>query len=104
MSEEFAELSDDIAEIKKWVKIQGLETLGRILDNFSDEDLVIYENTDGDKTQEEIAEAAGVGSSTVGRRHQEWLDLGIVEKEGRKYSNIAPLAALGLEEPELEEE
>jgi len=35
---------------------------------------------------------------------KEWEQLGIVEKEGRQWKHMAPLAAMGIERPELVEE
>jgi Fic family protein len=102
--ETLEQIAEDIKSIKKWSRIKGLESLSRVLERFDDTDLVIYNEADGNTTTTEIGDAADVGNSTVSRRMKEWSNLGIVEKDGRKWKHIAPLRAMGVEVPDLEED
>lgn len=95
-------LLEEIREVKKWARIQGLESLCQVLDEFDDEDLVMYDLATGENSMTDIANHISSGSSTVSRRMQEWNELGIVEKDGRNWKHIAPLSAMGIERPELE--
>ena len=101
--ENIEKLQKELEEIKKWTRVQGLESLSRVLDDFNDSELLMFEEADGESTTEEIGEKAGVSRTTVSERMQEWQQLGIVEKEGRQWKHIAPLSAMGIERPQLEE-
>lgn len=97
------QLQEEMEEIKKWVRIQGLDSLSKILKDFDDSKKLIFEEADGKSTTKEIGERAGVSSSTVSNRMKEWHQLGIVEKEGRQWKHIAPLSAMGIQKPDLDE-
>jgi Fic family protein len=98
------QMAEDIAAIRKWSRIRGSESLRRILRDFEDEELVMYNEADGETTMTEIGEAADVGSSTVSRRMREWQSLGIVEKDGQQWKHVAPLASMGMEAPDLDDQ
>jgi len=102
--DELSKLEEDIKNMKKWIRIQGLESLRRILEEFDDADLVIFDAADGESTTREIGEEANVSRTTVSNRMNEWHQLGIVEKEERKWKHMAPLAAMGIDRPNLEED
>jgi len=103
MSEEASdEILEELKVIKKWVLIQGLESLERVLSNFSDRDLVMYEAADGESTTTEIGDKAGVDRTTVSSYMFDWEELGIVEKDGRQWKHVAPLSAMGMEEPDYD--
>ena len=95
-------LLEELRQIKKWARIQGLESLSQILKEFDEEELVMYDLADGKRGMTDIAEYIHSGSTTVSRRMQNWSDLGIVEKDGRQWEHIAPLSAMGLERPDLD--
>jgi predicted transcriptional regulator len=95
-------LLGEIREVKKWARIQGLESLSHVLDDFDDEELVMYDLANGENSMTDIANHISSGSSTVSNRMQEWSELGIVEKDGRQWKHIAPLSAMGIERPELD--
>jgi len=99
--EDESQLLEELREVKKWARIQGLESLSNVLDDFSDEELVMYDLATGENSMTDIASDISSGSSTVSNRMQEWSELGIVEKEGRQWEHIAPLSAMGIERPEL---
>jgi len=102
--DEISELKSELAEIKKWTRIQGLDTLAGILEQFDDTELVIFDAADGETTTREIGEAADVSRTKVSNRMDKWYQLGIVEKDGRQWKHLAPLSAMGIERPELNEE
>jgi Fic family protein len=99
-----SDLLAEMKEIKKWVRIQGLRSLEQVLSNFNDRDLVMYESADGETTTTEIGNRVGLARSTVSTYMNEWSELGIVEKKGQQWKHIAPLSALGIEEPEYDPE
>lgn len=92
-------LKSDINDIKKWQRIQGLESLQRVLSQFDEEDLIIYNEADGDTTVRDIANKVTVSRNTVSRRLSEWGEMGIVEKDGRQWKHLVPLSALGMDVP-----
>jgi predicted transcriptional regulator len=96
------ELIEEIREVKKWARIQGLESLSHVLKEFNEEELVIFDLANGERSLSDIAEKVDSGSSTISRRMRDWNDLGIVEKDGRKWKHIAPLSAMGIERPNLD--
>ena len=98
------QLAEDIAEIKRWTRIQGLESLSRILDHFDDVDLVIYDEADGETYLSDIEEEVGLDSTTISHRLSEWGELGIVEKNGQQWEHLAPLSAMGIERPKISDE
>jgi len=100
--EEDKPLLEELREIKKWSRIQGLESLSHVLKEFDKEELVIYDLSNGERHISDIADKVHSGSSTVSNRLQNWSDLGIVEKDGRQWKHIAPLSAMGIERPNLD--
>lgn len=100
--EEDDPLLEELRQIKKWARIQGLESLSHVLQEFDEEELVMYDLANGERSLTDIAEKVHSGSSTVSNRMQNWSDLGIVEKDGRQWKNIAPLSAMGIERPDLD--
>jgi hypothetical protein len=95
-------LLEEVREVKKWARIQGLESLSQILQEFNEEELVMYDLADGERGMADIADNIHSGSSTVSKRMQDWNELGIVEKDGRQWKHIAPLSAMGIERPDLD--
>lgn len=98
--ESIQNIEEAIEEIRKWERIQGLEPLSNILEDFDDRYLVIYHNADGDTTTSEIGDMVGVSRNRVSQIMAEWKDLGLVGKDGRQWEHLAPLSAMGIEEPE----
>jgi len=99
--EEDNPLLEELRQIKKWARIQGLESLSQILQEFDEEELVMYDLADGERGMGDIADHVHSGSTTVSNRLRNWGDLGIVEKDGRQWKHIAPLSAMGIERPDL---
>lgn len=94
------ENEEKLDSILKWERIQGLQALKNILSDFERSELVVYQEADGDTKNSKIAEEAGVAEGTVSNRLQDWNELHIVEKDGRKWKHIAPLESMGIEIPE----
>jgi len=97
-----SEVVEELRENKKWMRLQGLETLSDILEDFDDKDLVMYEEADGNTSLSEIGDKVDLGTSALSSRFSSWQRLGIVEKEGRQWKKIASLNSLGIDVPDLE--
>jgi len=100
--EEDNPLLEELRQIKKWTRIQGLESLSYVLQEFDEEELVMYDLANGDRSLSEIADNVHSGSSTVSKRMQNWSNLEIVKKDGRQWKHIAPLSSMGIERPDLD--
>lgn len=94
------ENKEKLDKILKWERIQGLQALKNILSDFDRSELIIYQEANGETKNSTIAEEAGVAKGTVSNRLQEWNELHIVEKVGRKWKHIAPLESMGIDIPE----
>lgn len=95
-------MKENLEAIRKWERIQGLESLERVLDSFNKESLIIYNQADGNTSIRTISKEVESGRSTVSKRLQNWSKQGLVEKDGQQWKHVAPLSAIGIEEPELD--
>jgi len=104
-------ICDELREIKYWVKLSGLPTLRRALqDNLrDDESKLVYELSDGKRsTREIVGELHRFGReithATVSNMWKRWSAAGIVEPsewyQGR-FRKVASLESLGMEVPEM---
>jgi DNA-binding HxlR family transcriptional regulator len=110
-----ADESDDIAEIlediRRWVKILGIQEAKPILQDVLSSDYeeeqwkrrVIYHLTDGSHSTRDIADVVDVSHRTVSRRQNEWADLGLVERESKQspYQHTISLKEAGLDVPDI---
>jgi len=104
-------ICDELREIKYWVKLSGLPTLRRALqDNLrDDESKLVYELSDGRRSTREIVgelhrSGREITHATVANMWKRWSAAGIVEPsewyQGR-FKKVASLGSLGMEVPEM---
>ena len=90
-----------LTEIVRWQRFQNRQALRKQLEEIlsSDADRLIYDLTDGKKSQPQIAKAAKVSQPTISYKWKAWRKLGIIyelpEEPGR-CRHLASLEALGL--------
>ena len=90
-----------LVELVNWQRFQNRQALRAVLEELllTDTDRLIYELTDGKKSQPQIAKAAKVSQPTISYRWKAWRKLGIIyelpEEPGR-CRHLASLEALGL--------
>lgn len=89
-------------EICMWLRFQNRSALKALLDDVlrSKRDRLVYELTNGSKSANEIAQAAGVSQPRISQIWARWKELGIIMElvgaHGR-YRHICSLSQLGLE-------
>lgn len=91
-----------LREIVLWLRFQNRSPLQSLLRDVlsSPSDKVIYDQSDGTRSQPEIAQAAGVSQPTVSTKWKTWRQLGIVyEIEGGRCRHLADLRSVGIEPP-----
>lgn len=118
-SENLEEAVEVLKDIRRWVKIIGIQEAKGVLEEFltsEDKDeqqelRIIYHLTDGEHSIREIAQHISSSRGTVRRRQNEWARAGLVEREGsyEPYEHVISLVEAGLEvpdipEPEIDEE
>jgi hypothetical protein len=87
-----------------WLRLLGLQTLRPLLEStlVGHKQKLVYELSNGSRSQRDVARKAGVGAATVFRWWQDWLALGIcveaADKPGRAC-HLASLSRLGIELP-----
>lgn len=112
-SEEFDEAVEVLKDIRRWVKIIGIQEAKGVLEDFltsEDEDeqrelRIMYHLTDGEHSTSEIADYVSVSGRTVSRRQNEWARAGLVEREvsNEPYEHIISLVEAGLDVPDIPE-
>lgn len=87
-----------LREILKWQKVQGLKTLQELLPSLLDDHKkrTVYEMTNGQNTQTDIAKKAGVAGGTVSNWWKLWYSYGILGKDKNRYTKITSLKELGI--------
>lgn len=113
MSEKDAEMLAVLKDIRRWVKLTGLEDAReKVHEAISDPDTekeqenkIIFHLTDGERGNRGIAEHVSVSSSTVGNRRSEWAKMGLLEQPGpgEPYQKLITLEEAGIEVPEVPE-
>src|SRR3990172_8932618 len=84
-------------EILLWMRFQNRQTFKTLLNEVlsSDADRRIYNLSDGERSQPEIARAAGVSQPTVSLKWKAWKNLGIVYEVPNGTGRCRHLASLG---------
>ena len=100
------ELLTNVKELVRWSKFSGKKQLKEIITQNlkSDNELLIYEFSDGERSTREISKIVGkVSHSTVATYWNKWNKLGIVETsqkyEGR-FQRLCSLEEIGLSIPD----
>lgn len=102
------EIASILREILKWTKFAGLKEVKNVLEAALDTDqkLLVYHLSDGDKGMVEIGKKAGVSKTTVSRYWSTWARLGIVEsikvRGGERSKKVFDLEDFGITIPEIE--
>lgn len=110
MTNETVEILNDI---KKWVRIIGIQQAKDLLDSAmsvndstsEEEHKIIYHLTDGNHGTRDIANHVPVGKDTVSNIQRMWSDMGLVEKDkqNQPYSKLIGLNEAGMEIPDIPE-
>jgi hypothetical protein len=109
MSEDsLKEIASILREILKWTKFAGSKEVKNVLKDALDTDqkLLVYHLSDGDKGSAEIGKKAGVSHSTVFNYWAAWARLDIVEpvkvRGGERYKKVFELEDFGFVIPEID--
>lgn len=107
MSEQtLKEIASTLKELLKWSRFAGMQQLRNILTQNlkTNNELLIYEASDGIRGAREVAKIAGTSHPTVLSYWKKWAKVGIVEPspkfEGR-YQRICSLEEVGLTAPPI---
>ena len=100
-----------LKDIRRWVKIFGIqESMPVLQDILSDDDLIrekslraVYHLSDGTNSNSDIAEKIPYSAEFIRLRQNEWADLGLLERENKNtpYAQLVSLNEAGIEVPEL---
>jgi hypothetical protein len=96
--------SELLREIVLWMRFQNRQALRGVLTEVlaNESDRIIFELTDGRKSQPEIAKAAGVSQPTISLKWKSWRALGIVyEIEPGRCRHLTDLRSVGIEPPTM---
>lgn len=93
-------------EILKWSRFENFPKLRKILlDSLkTDQEKLVYELTDGEKSRYDIAKEIGISDSTVRSWWERWYNLGILEPSGKRKGRpqkIVALEDMGIEVPRV---
>src|SRR3972149_3421966 len=85
-----------LREIVHWQRFQNRQPLRAALEEIllSATDRKIYDLTDGNRSQPEIAKAAGVSQPTISYKWRAWRKLGIVYELSNEPGRCRQLASL----------
>lgn len=95
-----------LREILRWSRFENFPKLRKILlDTLkTDQEKLVYEFTDGEKSRYDIAKETGIPESTVRSWWDRWYNLGILEPSGKRKGRpqkIVPLEDMGIEVPKI---
>jgi len=99
-----------LREMLKWLKFSGMQQAKEVVDNTltheeeqkEREYRKVYELSNGDNSQSDIAEYISCSSVTVGNWQKKWTKVGILQQNpDGKYEHLILLENLGLECPPL---
>lgn len=111
-----SEGSDDtvkvLKDIRRWIKLIGLEEIREgVQEAVSDDDdkkegenKIMFHLSDGSKSTKDIEEYVSVSYKTVSERQQKWARMGLMEKpaENQPYRKLVTLEEAGIEVPDYE--
>ncbi len=96
-----------LAEILKWTKFMGAEKVRAVLASTLDTEqkLLIYHLSDGNRGSVEIADLAKTSDRTVRRYWESWVRVGIVDairvRGGERYKKSFNVEDFGMTPPEV---
>jgi len=85
-----------LREILRWSRFENFPKLRKILlDTLkTDQEKLVYELTDGEKSRYDIAKEMGIPDSTVRSWWDKWYNLGILEPSGKRKGRPQKIVAL----------
>ncbi len=85
-----------LREILKWQRFESFPKLRKLLlDNLkTDQEKLVYEDTDGEKSRYDVSSDTGVPESTVKNWWAKWYDLGILQPSGKRKGRPQKLMSL----------
>lgn len=93
-------------ELLKWQRFESMQKAREILSDLlkTDNEKLIYSNSDGHRTSREIAEIVGVSHVTVTNYWKKWTKYGVVKEQGTRgggtrYQGIFSLSDFGIDIP-----
>jgi len=98
-----------LGELVRWTKVTSIPHVKRLLDEIlqSSEEKVAYQNSDGKRTQVEIAKIAKVSQMTVSNYGKKWIKNGIAKAmattKGQRAVRLFSLEDFGIEVPQIVE-
>lgn len=105
------ELLDVLHDIRRWVKLIGMEDAREkvheaIEDSDEDkerENKIIFHLTDGSSGARAIAEYVSMSDFTVNSRQSDWAKMGLLEKSGDNdpYRKLITLEEAGIDVPDI---
>lgn len=111
MSDEDEELLEVLHDIRRWLKVSGLEDAREKVneaiadsdDEKEKENKIIFHLTNGERGAARIAEYVSVSHFTVNSRHSDWAKMGLLEKPGENepYRKLITLEEAGIDVPEV---
>ncbi len=105
--ETLAAIDSTIKEILRWVRFSSLQDLKKVLAEtlVEDEERIVFELTDGNRSTIDVSKISGVPQRTVARRWQTWTKIGIVERTekygGSRVRQICSLEDVGIVVPRI---
>ena len=109
MSEEsLKEIASILKEILKWTKFAGSNEVKKVLTDAldSDQKILLYHLSDGNKGTVAIGQEVGVSNATVAKYWKAWARMGIVEtirvQGGERSKKVFDLEDFGINVPEIE--
>lgn len=111
MNEGDEEILKVLHDIRRWLKLSGLEDAREkvrkaVADPDEDkekENKIIFHLTDGERGASRISEYVSVSHFTVNSRHSDWAKMGLLEKPGENepYRKLITLEEAGVDVPEI---
>jgi len=103
-----SKIEDYLKEIRLWIKFSALRELREMLlkELDSNEKMIIYELTDGKRSQQDIGMQVGISRRTVSYYWQKWQGMGIVvpsEQRKRRMRKIISLSEAGITVPSMKQ-
>jgi hypothetical protein len=99
-----------LKEQLKWTRFIGVRQLKAVFDEMinKDDEKLVYELSDGEKSTRDIERLTNVGRTTVARLWDKWYKMGLMERSekygGGRMKHSFSLADAGIEVPALRAE
>lgn len=96
-----------LKEILKWIKFAGMKDVKAVLisELQTDEEKIVYQNSDGKNGTVELGKLAGMSNFTVHDRWASWAKMGLGEsipvRGGERFKRSFDLEDFGIKIPEI---